>query len=288
MHAEKKASIRHILAVLLTAVMIIGLVPAALFQVKLSFAAPVAANPGDIRDVNTIGAGNNWNITQGGTYTLRGATNFNSWVTVNTASPVTIVLDSASITNALQSPIQLGANANVTLDVRGINTLACVGTTNTLLAGIYVPSTATLTIVGDGTLRTLGNSVNAGNGNPPDVYGGAGIGGSTSGSINAGTINISSDDVTVYAIANTSHSVSVSAAGVGGGIGGSGGNINISGGVVLATSNGAGAAIGGGGGLSVAAGGGGNITISGGYVDAISALGAAIGGGFNASNGGNA
>ena len=116
---------KRIVSFLIVLVMVMQIMPLG----QIVFAAAVAATPGETRDVNTIGAGNNWNITQGGTYTLIGTTANNSWITVNTNAAVTINLNGVSINNPATtgvSPLQLSANANLTLNVMN-------GTTNSFI-----------------------------------------------------------------------------------------------------------------------------------------------------------
>lgn len=116
-------------------------------------------------------------INQGGTYKLTG-TNAAVSVIVDTGDAVTLLLENLELSNE-KSPIQLKANANVTLVLAANSTnkltstaagSAAKDTVNGMTAGINVPETATLTIdkVKGGEAGTL--SVTGG-------YGGAGIGG---------------------------------------------------------------------------------------------------------------
>ena len=178
-----------------------------------------------------------------------------------------------------------GSNQNPAIDVTGATPNLTLQGTNSLTGGtpneyqygapgIQVPSGATLTIDGTGSLTATGTDSCAGigggykgNGGAITIHGGevkatggangAGIGGGYSG--DGGTITISGDTVT--AIGGSS------GAGIGGGNGetggGSGGTIKITGGTVKAKSAGSGAGIGGGN-----EGSGGNIVITGGTVTA--------------------
>ncbi|WP_205235604.1 InlB B-repeat-containing protein [Desulfopila inferna] len=195
--------------------------------------------------------------------------------------------DTLTGTTTKQIEIRCTSSCNVTLDNLNVdlqanniwdvcalefysstnNTITLVGT-NVIKSGvnepgIKVPSSATLTIKGSGSLHAVG------------AHDGAGIG--SGNGLAAGTIIIHSGTVR----AEGQHW----GAGIGGGRQASSQRIEISGGSVTATSH-TGAAIGGGGAddTDFIVGSGGTINISGGTVQAYTAYGAGIGSGGNRSS----
>ncbi len=170
-------------------------------------------------------------------------------------SGLTLILNDVSITSPSggSSPINLQSNANVTIQLTDgtSNLLDANGANN--VAGLCVPSTATVAINGTGSLTATGGRWGAGIGGGSGAAGGtininsgtvkatggqrgAGIGG---GNICAGgTVSITGGTVTAAG--------GDSAAGIGGSLSGAGGTVNISGGTVTATGGSGGAGIGGG------------------------------------------
>ena len=176
-------------------------------------------------------------------------------------SGLTLILNDVSITSPSggSSPINLQSNANVTIQLTDgtSNLLDANGANN--VAGLCVPSTATVAINGTGSLTVTGGNWGAG------IGGGSGAAG--------GTINISSG-----AVAATGGQ---RAAGIGGGNNSAGGTISISGGTVTAAGGQNGAGIGGG-----RTGAGGTVNISGGTVTATGGQsGAGIGSGLLGAGG---
>ncbi|MCR5295970.1 MAG: EAL domain-containing protein [Clostridiales bacterium] len=86
-----------------------------------------------------------------GTYTLSGnkSQNVDMVLRVSDNARAEITLDNVSIRGAVETTIQLGNNSDVTLILKGMNTLT--------KEGILVPATASLTIRGDGNLLVLNN-----------------------------------------------------------------------------------------------------------------------------------
>jgi uncharacterized protein YjdB len=223
-----------------------------------------SAESGEINMSNDTPAasGTNWTYA-GGVYTITGDVTVtgnnntsNRHLEVLAGSEASITLENATINVSSYSgtsPLKLNTYANVTLTIKGTNSL----TAGNNQAGINVPKDTTLSISGS----ALSDTLTAAGGSHA-----AGIGGGNGG--DGGTITISGGVVTA-----TSGDSGDDGAGIGGGYGRSGENITISGGTVNATS-GDGAGIGGG-----ALGNGGTITISGGTVNAASVYkGAGIGG----------
>lgn len=193
--------------------------------------------------------------------TVTGTTNENIISVANGVAGLTLILNGASITSLPggRSAIEMEANTNITIQLANgtTNTLAANNANN--VAGLSVPTTATVTINGSGSLAATGGRW------------GAGIG-SGSGTP-CGTINI--NDGIVTAIGGQY------GAGIGSGNVGAGGTINISGGIITATGGQNGAGIGAG-----RAGTGGTVNISAGTVTATGGQGdAGIGGGTFSANG---
>jgi len=265
------------LSLLLALAMVLTLFPA------FSGITALAASSGstiDVGDSATL-SGDGWTYAGGvftvtGDVTITGTTTANK-IVVQPGAAVIITLDGASINvsatpNACAFDME-GAIVNLTLV--GTNTLKSGG----YEAGIRVPSSASITIKGAGSLAATGGSWAAGIGGgyqetggnitiysgTVNAYGGdgaAGIGGGNQG--NGGNIKITGGTVNAYGGGSTGFG-----AGIGGGNRGNGGNITISGGTVNA--NGGYGAAGIGGGLSHTGflGAGGVIVISGGIVTAV-------------------
>ena len=242
-------------------------------------------------------------ITEGDTYTITGSsTTTTNTITVNSGVTATITLSNVTIdrseTTGTAFDIQSGANVTLILD--GTNTLTGGGYDDfdgvMAAPGIHLPSGATLTIQGNGSLTVTGGDGGT-NGS-----GGAGIGGNirtvTSAAEACGTITVLSGTVKVEGGGGVPGGV-----GIGGGTsntsgsGGAGGNVTIRGGSVTITggsssnSGSGGAGIGGGAGFSSANGGaGGTVIITGGTVTVTGGNGgyggAGIGGGASGSAGG--
>lgn len=200
-------------------------------------------------------------LANNSTITVMGATAENTIAVATDVTGLALILSDVSITDPLngRSPIELQGTADVTIELAS-------GTDNTLnasardtLAGLCVPSTATVTINGAGSLIAAGGKWGAG------IGGGSGVAG--------GTINISDGTVTATG--------GQRAAGIGGGNTCAGGTVYISGGTVTAAGGQNGAGIGGG-----ITGAGGTVSISGGIVTATGGQGGAgIGGGAFGSSG---
>ena len=213
------------------------------------------------------------------TYILTGST---TTVRVIVATGVTanITLKDANITCAVASPFQLEGSAKVNLTLEGDNILKGTYSSNATngYAGLYVSSSATLTIGGTGSLQAAGSVGGTG-------AGGAGIGGGNGASSgwNNGKVIINSGTI-IATGGNFSAGIGGSATNLADNRGGSGGTIEINGGTIVATSvAGSGAGIGGGG----QSGHGGTITITGGTVTATGSYrSAGIGGGGNGNMGG--
>jgi hypothetical protein len=252
-------------------------------------------------DNPSSGPGYTWNsptltITDGGTYTLTGATTTNR-IAVGPGITANITLRDVDInvsgtSNACAFEISYGATVNLTLE--GDNVL----TSGENKAGLQAPGGTTLVIDGAGSLTATGGSHGAG-------IGGGGGNGSKGG--NGGNIRISGGTVKATGNGSGNGGSDGSGAGIGGGGGGSGSNggnggiISISGGTVTATGNGdssgGGAGIGGGSGgnhpngyvpypiYDYDGGHGGSISISGGMVMATGISGAGIGGGGGGNGG---
>ncbi|MCC8097276.1 MAG: carbohydrate-binding domain-containing protein [Eubacterium sp.] len=229
-------------------------------------------------------ATDNVTIDAAGTYYITGSSeSYNVQVTTSSEDDkVTLVLDNVTITSSTLAPISLSGAGEVTIILKGTNTLTNTGnTTSEGNAGIYKgtdgkliieayegDSEASLTAVGGYTgagiggkykLACSGITINGGTVTATGGYDAAGIGGGYTGD---GTyITISGGTVTATAGGDRGAGIG------GGGSGGDGTNITIKGGVVTATGGArSGAGIGGAGGS------GGNctdITISGGIVTAV-------------------
>ena len=242
-------------------------------------------------------------ITGNGTYTINGSGNTTTnTITVNSDVTATITLSNVTIdrSKTTGTAFDIQSGANVTLILEGTNTLTGGGYDdfNSVMAapGIHLPSGATLTIQGNGSLTVTGGDGGT------NGFGGAGIGGNsrtvTSAAEACGTITILSGTVKVEGGGG-----GLGGVGIGGGTsntsgsGGAGGNVTIRGGSVTITggssssSGSGGAGIGGGAGFSSANGGaGGTVIITGGTVTVIGGNGgyggAGIGGGASGSAGG--
>ena len=187
-----------------------------------------------------------------------------NYTIAQTAGVTTATTDKIVVASGVAANITLnGVNIDVSsirdacaFDLTGATVNLTLSSTNTLKsgnnkAGLQVPTGATLTINGIGSLSAFGGGSD----------GGAGIGGA--GYYSAGTIIINSGVVTAKA---TSFG-----AGIGGGESAGGGTVTINGGMVTASGSRGGAGIGGGSGsASRTCGSGGEVTICGGTVIANS------------------
>lgn len=226
-------------------------------------------------------------------------------------SRVNVILD--NVVGLVSGPVMLlKDNANVELALVGDSTFTVGGMAAS--TALVVPDGCKLTIDGAGTLTAKARDYGAGiggdwkgsvgtiiiNGGTIDAQGGllgAGIGSGYQATGSAGTIIINGGTVTARSSQN--------GAGIGGGSGSPGGSITINGGIVTASSNGAGGTTSDGMGAGIGGGNGGasgTITINGGTVTAYSGSladktggGSGIGSGFGAGaiestvviNGGN-
>jgi hypothetical protein len=252
---------RKALAVIVALAMLLAMAPMGAWE--------ASAESGEINMSNDTPAasGTNWTYASGA-YTITGDVTVtgnnggsNRHLEVLAGPEVSITLENATIDVSSHndtSPLKLNTYANVTLTIKGTNSL----TAGDDQAGINAPKDTTLSISGSAlndALTVTGGNYAAG------IGGGRGESGGTI-TIYGGTVNATSSGY---------------GAGIGGGYGGSGGTITISGGTVNATSGYWGAGIGGG-----DSGDGGTITISGGTVTATSVRsGAGIGGGTDGDGG---
>ena len=178
---------KKLLSWLLVLSMALSMIPATVLPVRA--AEPKGTNTGGVTlgaitatyDVSAQDA--DIEIAASGTYELTGAKEGIS-VIVSTADPVVLVLRGLTLSN-VRSPIQLAANANVTLVLPkdSVNTLTCTSDTleaatmaaqgepTAKTAGINVPLGASLTIDRDAASTDYGTLTVTGG------YGGAGIGG---------------------------------------------------------------------------------------------------------------
>lgn len=247
-------------------------------------------------------------INNGADLTISTSSQTRERTVVAANATATITLNNVNIkgsdgdsSNDAQSAIDIGAGASLTL-------ILANGSDSTLAGGdrsdsrgapcIHLPTGASLTIRGNGTL-----TVNGGTGNT----GGTGIGGTSPSSENGegcGSVTIEGGTVSVTGGTGTNGH---GGAGIGGGCGGfggaggsggyviiSGGSVNVTGGTGNADGSAAGAGIGGGvaGAGSAAGGEGGTVTITGGSVTVTGGNGdrggAGIGGGVSSVGSGGA
>ena len=195
-------------------------------------------------------------ISQNGSYTVTGTTSSNR-IIVNSGVTATITLAGVSITAPEGEPaIDVQGTANLTIilqDSSGNTLVGGTGTGSHGAPGIHVPSSATLTIQGGGTLNVTGGSSEAN-------IGGVGIGGnSTSVGVSSsgeacGTVIILGG--TVIITGGSTQAGSFDGVGIGGGsqsgggTGGAGGTVIILGGDVTVKGGSGAADIGGGSGTS--------------------------------------
>lgn len=248
--------------------------------------------------VLTINNGANLTISTNGQTRERIVVAANATATI-TLNNVNIKGSDGDSSNDAQSAIDIGAGASLTLILANgsDSTLAGGDRSDSRGApGIRLPTGASLTIRGNGTL-----TVNGGTGST----GGTGIGGTSPSSGNGegcGSVTIEGGTVHVNGGTGTS---GPGGAGIGGGCGGfggaggsggyviiSGGSVNVTGGTSNAVGNAGGAGIGGGvaGAGLVAGGEGGTVTITGGSVTVTGGNGdrggAGIGGGVSSNGSG--
>ncbi len=243
---------KKLLSILLTLCMLLTLLP------TVALAADTTGTFGAFTvtydDSSTVPTYDSSTLTLGeGNYTI-----------AQTAGMTTATTDKIVVASGVAANITLnGVNIDVSsirdacaFDLTGATVNLTLSSTNTLKsgnnkAGLQVPTGATLTINGIGSLSVFGGGSD----------GGAGIGGA--GYYSAGTIIINSGVVTAKA---TSFG-----AGIGGGESAGGGTVTINGGMVTASGSRGGAGIGGGSGsASRTCGSGGEVTICGGTVIANS------------------
>ena len=178
---------KKLLSWLLVLSMVVSMIPATVLPVHA--AEPKGTDTGGVtlgaitESYNVSAQSADIEITAGGTYELTGAKDGIS-VIVNTADAVVLVLRSLELSN-VRSPIQLAANANVTLVLPkgSANMLTCTsatlddataaaqGASTAKTAGINVPLGASLTIDREAANTEYGTLTVTGG------YGGAGIGG---------------------------------------------------------------------------------------------------------------
>ncbi len=256
---------KRLLSAILTACMVLTLLPTAALAATDNFGAFTVTYDGDAPSYTspTLTLGN-------GTYTISGTTTSDK-IVVSSGAEANITLSGVSIdangTDAFCAFDMAGATVNLTLV--GTNFLKSGKTA----AGLRVPSGASLTITAAST-GSLGATTSG-------IYcSGAGIGGSYEEA--CGTVTINGGTVTAT---GATADGSPGGAGIGGGgsalsSGSVGGTVTINGGIVTATgaTNGAGIGGGGSGGTNGCA--GGTVTINGGTVTAIGGSwgGAGIGG----------
>lgn len=252
---------KRLLSWLLVLSMVISLIPSTLVTPALAAYTMPSSFAGEY-DVSNLDSAV---FANGMAYKLTGSGT--SPVVIPAGNKVTIVLDNVTI-NSAASPIQVGVGATLRLVPKAgtTNTLTCTSdtaeavTTNNasgLTAGISVPKNATLIIdndsAGDGTL-----TVNGG-------YGGAGIGGSYTGTISTTQFGANGNDGTPGATGKTAGHAGANGGAPGqlgtGGLGGAYGEagsdagvIQINGSILTAQGGTGGAGIGGGRGTDGAAG----------------------------------
>lgn len=289
---------RKILPLLLTAVMIIGLLPA---TTALADAAGDFDVTGGVLGVDFTYSDGVLTFVNPGDYTVSmlapGATTGDR-IYVNSTSGTKITLNGVNIdVSAISGACAFDIDIVSTVEIAVSGSAPSVLKSGAGKPGIRVVSNVSLTLTGDRTLRVYGGLSGAGIGGGTgensgvinintsgiiETHGGgngAGIGGGDGGS--NGTVRIYNGDVRAYDGAY--------GAGIGGGNGGNGGNIYISGGTVLAQSVACGAGIGGGSGGS-----GTMVDITGGTINALGGPGgtgqgggAGIGGGAGGGASGN-
>ena len=197
-------------------------------------------------------------ISSGGAYAVTGSTGSHT-ISVNTSEAVTITLDNVSINvSATSNQSALDSGGNVTLYLKGSNTLK----SSASQPGIRVTDGEQLTLSNapsfEGSLSASGGAFGAGIGGGYMQNGGAVTIGSGAVSANGGDF----------------------AAGIGGAYTGNGGPVTITGGTVTATGGLRAAGIGGG-----IGGAGGDVVITGGSIKAIGSR-SNIGAGYNGSHDG--
>jgi len=211
---------------------------AAILLAAFARATPVAAQ--NAINIAEPSAGNGWTvadnvvtITADGSYTITGSSDRNR-VVIAAGVTATITLQDCSIIGAVASPFELAVGSSgqthVTLNLIGNNLLTSVARFG---AGLQVNGAASLTITGNGTLTATGGE------------GAAGIGG---GYTESATVGHPSGSIIITGGVITATG-GVGAAGIGGAYRSTGINITITGGVVMARSQGGqgnAAAIGGG------------------------------------------
>ncbi|MDR0732971.1 MAG: hypothetical protein LBF08_02745 [Dysgonamonadaceae bacterium] len=207
-------------------------------------------------------------ISADGDYTITGYGLPNQFIEVDSNITANITLENVTLTgidtdsrfDPNRCVFNINPGANVTLTLRGENKI----TSQAAYPGIRVPTNATLTVNGPGTLEVTGGD------------GSAGIGGFAGD--NCGTITIDGGTITAYGGAH--------AAGIGGSYLADGGTITINGGTITATGGEYGAGIGGGGAADKIGNSAGTITIDGGTITANGGAHAAgIGGSYLADGG---
>ena len=230
---------QRISAFLLCVALLVGLLPTS---------ALAADTPHDISQGTLT-------ILQNGSYTITGTTSSNR-IIVNGGVTATITLAGVSITAPVGEPaIDVQGTANLTIILQDSSENTLVGGTGDAshgAPGIHVPSSATLTIQGGGTLNVTGGSSNAN-------IGGVGIGGnSTSVGVSSsgeacGTVIILGGTVIITGgstQAGTFNGVGIGGGSQSGGTGGAGGTVIILGGDVTVKGGSGAADIGGGSGTS--------------------------------------
>jgi hypothetical protein len=250
------------MVMLLTLIMVSGIIPSGVFA-PLKARAAVGNVFGSYTITDVLGSGNQ-TVVNGKVYEVADNGN-NGIITVPTGATVYMVFSGNATRTGTTSRIQIqGTGILVMAVVDGTeNSITCTGTLTTagaIQAGIYIQPSAALHIV----------AVPRGAGTPASVSHPNGQ--TTKGT---GKLNVTGGRY---------------APGIGGLYSGSStinnGTVRITGGVINATCESTGAAIGGGySGLTITAGSGGNIEITNAQVSAISGFGAGIGGGGNNNTG---
>jgi hypothetical protein len=254
---------KKILVFLLTLTLLTGIIPQTAFAestVYIDLSTVSADGTGYTCTTTTVNSKTEYlvTITGSGTYSLTGTIDQHKDAThpthvVVSATNANIILNGVNVSIFNFSPLSINTNSTVNLTLADGTTNILSGATSELsIAGVHVPSGATLNVDGTGTLMAYGGLGAAGiGGGSGDTYSGtikinngeinafggshaAGIGGDGIGDTNNasgnGTVIISGKSTVVKATAGDNGT------GIGGGIYGTGGIITINGGTVIASS----------------------------------------------------
>ncbi len=215
------------LSLLLALCMVVGLLPVTALPALATSSTGDFTVTGGVLDTDYSYSNNTLTILKDTELTISGTTTVDK-ILVPTGVTANIILDGVNIEATSDSDvnagyafaIESGGIVTLTLKEGSVNTLQ----SHTGYAGLQVPSGASVTIGGTGSLSATGGTYGAGIGGGSDVDNGEA----------AGTITINSGTITA-----TGGPMLVGAAGIGGGSGnlggGNGGIVTINGGTVTAT-----------------------------------------------------